>query len=109
MERTVVDIGDSVMCDFCDLEYNTEPASKEVGGILFGSKAACPKCAPRIEASAKKYDETHFIKDRAEPGETFREFCLRLRAGCNQIVTLSFNTAEELAEYMKSKRKPNDA
>lgn len=81
-EVTITDIGDHVECDFCSKDYTN---SDEVGGILFGSYATCPDCVPRIEASAKQYNELDHIRDRAFPEEKFKDFCLRLRAGDNTI------------------------
>jgi hypothetical protein len=59
--------------------------SDEKGGLLFVSKAVCPKCAPGLEKDANTYGETHFIRARALDGESFREFVLRLRAGRNRM------------------------
>lgn len=108
MKQEIRDIGDYVMCDWCDREFNEPPASEEVGGLLFGSKAACPHCMERIEENAKKYGEQVFIRERANEGETFRDFCLRLRGGNNQIVTTSFENAGEMIDYMKERRKPEN-
>lgn len=66
--REVVDLGDRVICDFCGGEY-TERA--DAGGLLFGSKAACPGCAPRLERDAKKYGEEHYIRGRCPEGKSF--------------------------------------
>lgn len=79
------DIGDTVLCDQCNTDFTEEPNSKEVGGFLFGSNGVCPRCAPRMRESAKKYNEEHYIKDEASPGETFKDFILRIRNGNNTI------------------------
>ena len=54
-----VNPGNLVFCDFCgeDWTERTEP-----GGFLFGSKAACPTCAPEMLANIKRYHEEHYIK-----------------------------------------------
>jgi hypothetical protein len=85
--KEVIDIGDETLCDFCNADYTNDDAK---GGILFGSNAVCPECTPRVEADAKKYNETSYIKDRAREGETFHDFCLRLRNGNNTITIESF-------------------
>jgi hypothetical protein len=59
------------MLVFCDLCGNDMTFSKEVGGILFQSKACCPSCAPNMEASAKKYGEEKFIRGRCPPDKSF--------------------------------------
>jgi len=33
----------------------------------------------------EKYNETRYIKDRALPGESFRQFIIRIRDGNNKI------------------------
>jgi hydrogenase maturation factor HypF (carbamoyltransferase family) len=68
--------GKHVNCDMCNEEYMD---SEEKGGFMFCSNAVCPKCAPRIEESAKKYNEDHLIHIRAKPDETFRDFVYRIR------------------------------
>lgn len=76
------DMGNQVVCDICDGDFTFSDA---MGGILFGRKACCPKCAPRIEASALKHGEQSHIKARCPDGVTFREWCLSLRAGDNTV------------------------
>lgn len=72
----VVDTGDYVCCDLCSKDFTH---SNDRGGFLFMSKGICPDCAPRLEANASKYGELEYIVDRARPGETFRDFVLRVR------------------------------
>jgi hypothetical protein len=83
----VIDIGECVICDSCNEDYT---ASDEKGGILFCSSAFCPKCAPRMTSLAKQYNEEEYITDRARPGETFKDFCIRLRDGNNTITITTF-------------------
>lgn len=68
MEVWQIDIGDAVVCDFCNRDY-TE--SEEVGGLIVGSYAVCPQC------------ENHaLLKDAdyvSRPGESFKDFVLRTR------------------------------
>src|SRR3990167_6092822 len=83
-----VEIGQIVVCDFCDTDFTERD---DQGGLLFGGRGVCPECAPRIEADAIKFGETRFIKARAKPGQSFRSFCLELRGGNN---TVHFRTIE---------------
>lgn len=62
-----IDIGDDVVCDYCNGDY-TE--SEETGGILIGSYAICPVCSERVKA---------IPDDRAKDGEKFCEFVRRIR------------------------------
>lgn len=72
-------LGDGVICDWCGDDY-TE--SEAMGGITFGSKALCPKCAIKCEKDAKAFGEEHFIKHRCPPGKTFAEWVQKdLRGG----------------------------
>ena len=62
-----VDVGDDVICDICNDDY-TE--SKELGGVLIGSYAVCPKCAVKTKGTPDQ---------KAMPEETFCEFVRRIR------------------------------
>jgi len=75
-EYTKIDVGDRVICDDCNEDYSNSEAS---GGLLFSSKAYCPKCAPRLEADAVKFGETKYIKARCAEGQSFRDFVLSIR------------------------------
>lgn len=88
-ERTgnPIDIVDIVVCDLCNTDY-TDSALK--GGFLFGSKGVCPVCAPRFEGEVHACGEGRYIRGRAEPGETFKAFVLRIRAGNNTVSVTSF-------------------
>jgi len=75
---TVIEIpvGNVVLCDLCNKDYTY---SDEKGGFLFGSHAVCPDCAPKFEEGVKKYNEEKYVRDRAKPEETFRDFVYRVR------------------------------
>lgn len=94
IERT--DIGNSVVCDMCGDDWTARDGT---GGILFGSKAACPTCAPQVEADATRYGETQYIRDRCPPGLHYREWVLRLRGGNNTVTTY---TGDDADAYMRS-------
>lgn len=85
--KHIFDIGEEVYCDICGDDF-TE--NNMTGGFLFQTKAVCPRCAPSFEKSAKEYGEEHFIRAWAEPGETFKDFCLRLRGGNNKVIIETF-------------------
>jgi hypothetical protein len=73
-----VDIGDSVLCDFCSKEYKGNPVS---GGVLFGSYAVCPTCEPKTRK------EPEHIKARCPPYMSFHSWVMELRGGDNTITT----------------------
>jgi hydrogenase maturation factor HypF (carbamoyltransferase family) len=77
MEIIHIDVGNKVFCDMCDTEYTNNENSK--GGFLFSGKAVCPKCAPHMMQSIKRYNEERFIKATANKDETFRDFVYRIR------------------------------
>lgn len=58
---------DDVICDLCNADYSQED---DQGGVLVGSYALCPECAAKHEGA---------VDDQARPGESFREFVLRIR------------------------------
>jgi len=71
-----LDPGNTVLCDFCNKDYTT---SDESGGILFGSKATCPDCTPRILEGAKKYGEEHYINATCPAEMSFADWVRSLR------------------------------
>ena len=81
------DLGDAVLCDMCDEDYSN---STDKGGLTFGSKAVCPKCVPRVEASAKKYGEEWNIKNRCPADKSFAEWVREdLRGGKPATMTIT--------------------
>ena len=80
-----VDIGRLVVCDWCEADYTDRPES---GGVLFGSKAACPGCvADGFEERAKSFGEARFIRERCPDGVSFADWIrgMRERDGSNFI------------------------
>lgn len=73
---TKVPIGRMVVCDWCSGDFTN---SERSGGFIFQSRATCPDCAPRLEASAIKYDETKFIRERCAEGQSFGDFIREFR------------------------------
>ncbi len=68
MDYWSIDIGNTVVCDFCNADY-TE--SKESGGLIAGGYAVCPKC-----------EKTSMLRDAdfvSRPGESFADFVRRTR------------------------------
>ena len=47
---TIIDIGEMVLCDLCNADYTD---SEDEGGILMGTYAICPTCAPGIIRDAE--------------------------------------------------------
>lgn len=82
MSTTEYDIGNTVLCDFCDEDYSF---SSEKGGIIFQSKGVCPKCCPDFLVNVRKYGEEEFIRAKPKPDESFRDFILRIRDGNNKV------------------------
>jgi hypothetical protein len=66
-----VDAGNKVNCDYCNDDYTD---STESGGLLFGSYAACPKCAPAIEGNAKLHQEADRIRARCPENKSFADW-----------------------------------
>ena len=86
IRETIFDVGNVVICDSCGKDYTDSDA---VGGLLFVSNGVCPECVPNFEAGAKKFNEEQHIRARANDGETFRAFILRMRAGNNKVIITS--------------------
>lgn len=66
-----IDPGRHVLCDSCGDEFTD---SSESGGILVGSKAICPTCAPQWEADMKRFGESHLIRARCPDGKSFADW-----------------------------------
>lgn len=62
-----------VFCDFCSEDFTNRD---DKGGLLFGSYATCPICAPRIERDAKRDGEERFIKARCPADMAFRDWVI---------------------------------
>ena len=80
MEEHVIDIGDSVVCDYCNADFTN---SDEVGGVLVGSYAVCPHCAPKALETAKKCHEP--VDAICPEGVRFKDWVLKIRGGDNTI------------------------
>lgn len=80
------DIGNTVLCDFCNEDFTHSEAK---GGLLFQSKAACPNCAPSIQASAVRHGETQYIRLVCPDDMAFKDFVLWIRGGNNKIRILT--------------------
>lgn len=70
-EHHVIDPGRRVVCDYCGEDY-TE--SEEHGGLLFQSKAVCPKCTPRTMELVRQYHEERFIRGVYPEGKSFADW-----------------------------------
>ncbi len=76
----VIEIGNTVLCDLCNLEYTDSDAT---GGCLMGSYAVCPKCTPKL--NKREVDVFNL------PTVPFREFVLKIRGGDNTIEIIGFD------------------
>jgi hypothetical protein len=94
----IIDVGDHVECDLCSIDYTGKP---DTGGILFGSKACCPVCAPHMEREAKAVGDERFIKARCPEGMAFAAWVLSVRNGDNRIRIL---TGEDAEAFMRGRR-----
>ncbi len=82
----IIDIGDAVVCDFCNLDYTD---SDEHGGVLVSSYAVCPRCAPTTIENAHKYNEP--VDAFCPEDKSFKEWVLELRGGDNTIRITSYD------------------
>ncbi len=63
--------GRGVQCDSCGEDYTD---SKATGGIMFDSKAICPKCSPSWLESAERHNELHAIRAWCPANTTFADW-----------------------------------
>ncbi len=66
-----IDIGNGVVCDLCNADFTN---SNESGGVLFGSYAVCPKCAPDLIADAVANGELSRVKAECPEGMSFADW-----------------------------------
>jgi uncharacterized Zn ribbon protein len=85
-ETEVIDVGDTVMCDDCSEDYTNNDLA--TGGLLFQSKAICPKCQEKWEELARKYNEEKYILARCPVGMSFKDFVLQIR-GDNHFIKIT--------------------
>ena len=72
-----VDVGRNVVCDFCDDDYTER---QDAGGLIFGSKAVCPACAPKLRRDIERYGEQHYVRAECPEGQSFGDFVREYRA-----------------------------
>ena len=81
-------LGRKVICDYCDHDY-TE--STLPGGLIFESKAVCPRCEPRIRASIRHYNEKRHIKAENSLMVPFAQFVREFRGPDASIIVRTFD------------------
>jgi hypothetical protein len=77
-----IDIGDSVVCDFCNADYTN---SDKEGGFVIDGYGVCPDCAPDHLKTVKECNEENHISHRCPAGVSFKRFILAVRDGDNTI------------------------
>ena len=78
-DHTIIDIGETVLCDLCNADYTDSEAE---GGILMGTYAICPTCAAEIIRDAERTGETIV---RCPAQTRFKDWVLQFRGGRNTI------------------------
>jgi hypothetical protein len=66
-----IPVGETVVCDDCDVDYTNRPDS---GGFIFETKAICPACAPGWRKLIEADGEQHFVRAVCPEGVTFAAF-----------------------------------
>jgi hypothetical protein len=77
-------IGDIVVCDACDDDFTN---SEAIGGMIFGSKAYCPRCTNRAMPNIVSYGEQGYIRAMCPVGSSFPDFVRQYR-GPNATVQI---------------------
>lgn len=88
-------IGTAVFCDFCNRDFTNDHAP---GGVLFGSYALGPCCAPGVEKGPDKKR----IKARCPDGKSFRLWVLEdLRQGDHTIRIMTNPKPSDVPENLR--------
>jgi hypothetical protein len=82
---SVIPVGDTVICDWCDADMTADHRS---GGFMFGSKAAGPCCAEAFLERVKGYGEEWNIRAWCPPGVSFADWVRGLR-GPNAVIRVT--------------------
>lgn len=75
-EASVIPLGRTVICDWCDEDMTADPRS---GGFMFGSKAAGPCCAETFLERVKSYGEEWNIRSWCPMGVSFADWVRGMR------------------------------
>jgi len=75
-KEIVIEMGNVVICDYCNKDWTDE---KESGGLLFQSNAVCPDCADRAMKNIKKYNEESFIRGICPENLSFADWVRSVR------------------------------
>lgn len=71
-----VDVGDNVLCDYCNTDYTN---SRRSGGFMFCSSAICPECAENTLNTIKRHKEMGSIKSFCPDGISFADYIRSIR------------------------------
>jgi hypothetical protein len=86
---TPVDVGRTVVCDTCYIDYTDRPDS---GGLIwkaFGSMACCPACEPDHLRRMKELDEEYLILARCPAEKSFADFVREYRAPMGHAIRIT--------------------
>lgn len=72
----LVEQDSEVRCDFCDADFTD---SEESGGVLFQSKAVCPRCVPKLMRDVVKWGEERFLCGECPEGVPFAVWVRAIR------------------------------
>lgn len=78
MKTETTNIGDTVLCDYCNEDYTNSDAK---GGIYFAGKAICPKCTPNAITNIAKYNEEKYIKAICPDDQSFADWVREVLRG----------------------------
>ncbi len=76
------DIGDTVLCDMCSVDFTERD---DIGGLLFNNKAVCPICQPSFMVDVRKHKEEKFIQATCPELQSFHDWVITIRNGNNKI------------------------
>lgn len=84
-----VDVGRTVVCDTCYVDYTDRP---DCGGVIWkmlGSGACCPTCTPRHLQRMKELKEEHLILARCPAEQSFADFVRAYRTPMGHCIRVT--------------------
>lgn len=93
MKTVTIEMGRQVACDICNDDYTDRD---DIGGGMFGSYAACPKCLEEFEKKGEK------VTKRCPALMSFADWVRKvLRGTDNAKIEIHSGSTEDILEMMK--------
>ena len=87
MSKKIINIGDLVVCDFCNAD-----GKYSKGGVMVGSYAVCGDCSEKNNYYDKNYENADEISEMFDRNKTFQENVLK-------YLNISYGTTDGIISF----------